>query len=125
MKKLFCSSKGSCSPCHKICGVILLVVLVAGGFLGAKHIQQKAFQNGVIAGQKSAIIEVINRTIEGCQAINLFAGDKTVDLANIQCDKEEVMKNIEAARKASTSAEAAAAKTEETPTEEKTEAPAE
>ncbi len=61
-----------------ILGIALLVVLIFGG----KNFFEK---KGVELGTKIAIIEVVNRTINACQPINLFVGEQSVDLVNIKC----------------------------------------
>lgn len=57
------------------------VVLVCGVWFGKERVEQKAFQ----AGAASLITEVVNRTLDSCEPINLFVGEQKVDLVNVTC----------------------------------------
>ena len=57
------------------------IALGGGTWFGKTIIEQKAFQ----AGAASIITEVVGRTVNSCEPINLFVGEQKVDLVNVAC----------------------------------------
>lgn len=62
--------------------LVLVVVVSAFEWMFRKGpMEQKSFQ----AGAASIISEVVGRTLESCDPINLFVGEQKVDLVNVAC----------------------------------------
>jgi hypothetical protein len=87
-KKKCASSCGGSASCWVVT-VIVLIALGVGGWFGNNFLMKKYTEAGVKIGQENVIREIVGRTYNKCEKINLFVKDDkentAVDLINIQC----------------------------------------